>query len=111
MSTGPTLFSFLEKCFYSFIYISTMVFNYTQTKMTHLSEPQPNMSSIREGCNSLGKTFLTSLVGNLWATGGFLVNSDSVEGGPINFPLLLLEGNVILPMTPKANCAVVAFQS
>ena len=28
-------------------------------------------ASIGEGSNSLRKTFLTSLVGNLWATGGF----------------------------------------
>ena len=82
-----------------------MLFNYTQMKMTHLSQPQPNTSSIGEGCNSLGKTFLTSLVGNLWATGGFRVNLYSGEGGLISFPLLLLEGSAILPMTPKANCA------
>ena len=49
--------------------------------MTHLSQPQPNMSSIGEGCDSLGKTIRTSLVGNLWATDGFRVNSYSGEGG------------------------------
>ena len=49
--------------------------------MTQLSPPQPNMSSIGEGCDSLGKTFLASLGGNLWATGGFWVNSFSGEGG------------------------------
>ena len=81
-----------------------MLFNYTQMKMRHLSQPQPNTSSIGEECDSLGKTFLTSLVGNLWATGGFRVNSYSGEGGLISFPLLLLEGNAILPMTPKAGC-------
>ena len=40
----------------------------------------------------------------IWATGGFRVNSNSGEGGLISFPLLLLEGNAILPMTPKAGC-------
>ena len=73
-------------------------------KMTHLSQPQPNMSSIGEGCKSLGKTFLTSLVGNFWATGGFRVNLYSGEGGLTSFPLLLLKGNAILPMTPKEDC-------
>ena len=62
------------------------------------------MSSIGEVCDRLGKTFLTSLVGNHWATGGLLVNSSSVKGGLIIFPLFLLEGNAILPMTPKADC-------
>ena len=73
-------------------------------KMTHLSQPQTIMSSIKEGCDSLGKTFLTSLVGNLWDTGKFLVNSYSGEGGLTRFPLVLLEGNAILLMTPKADC-------
>ena len=72
--------------------------------MTHLSQHQPDMSSIGEGCNSLGNTFLTSLVGNLWTTGGFRVDSYSGEGGPISFALLLLEGKAILRMTPKADC-------
>ena len=66
---------FGKKCFYSIIYISTLLFNYTQMKIAHLSRPQPNMSSIGEGCNSLGKTSLTSLVGSHWATGGLRVNS------------------------------------
>ena len=78
-----------------------MLCNYTQMKMTHLYQPQPNMSSIGEGCDSLGKTFLTSLVSNLWATGGFRMNSYS---GEVSFPVLLLEGNAILPMTPRADC-------
>ena len=74
-------------------------------KMTYVSQPQPNRSFIEEGCNSHGKTILKSLVGNLWDTGRLLVNSCSVEGGLIRFPLLLLEGNAILPMTLKADCA------
>ena len=41
---------------------------------------------------------------NPWATGGLWVKSTIGEGGLISFPLLLLEGNVILPMTPKAGC-------
>ena len=72
--------------------------------MAHLSQTPPNMSSIGEVCDSLGKTFLASLVGNRRATGRLWVNSSSVKGGLINFPLFLLEGNAILPMTPKADC-------
>ena len=64
-------------------------------KMAHVSQTPPNMSSIREVCDSLGKTFLTSLVGNHRATGGLLVNSSSVKGGLKNFTLFLLKGNVI----------------
>ena len=63
------------------------------------------MSSIEEVCDSLGKIFLTSLVGNHRATSGLRVSSSSVNGGFINFPLLLLEENAILPSTPKAGCA------
>ena len=73
-------------------------------KMAHLYQTPPNMSSIGEFCDRLGKTFLTSLVGNLWDTGKFLVNSYSGEGGLTRFPLVLLEGNAILLMTPKADC-------
>ena len=36
-------------------------------KMAHLSRTSPNMSSIGEVCNRLGKTFLASIVGNHWA--------------------------------------------
>ena len=54
------------------------------------------------GCDSLGKTFLTPLVGNLWSTGGFWVNSG--EGGLIS-SLFSLEGNAILPMKPQADFA------
>ena len=57
------------------------------------------MSSIGEGCISLGKTFVISLVGNILATGGLRVNSYSCAGGLIRFPLLPLEGNAIMPMT------------
>ena len=72
--------------------------------MIHLSKTQPNMSSIGAVCDSLGKTFLTLLLGSLGATGGLWVNSSSVKGRLIIFPLFLLEGNAILPMTPKADC-------
>ena len=34
------------------------------------------------------------------------MNSSLGEGGLISFPLLLLEGNAILPMTPKAACVL-----
>ena len=63
------------------------------------------MSSIREVCDRLGKTFLTSIAGNHWATGGLQVNSYSVKGGLILSPVFLLEGNAILPMTPKVDYA------
>ena len=62
------------------------------------------MSSIGEVYISLGITFLKSHVGNHRATGGLRVNSSSVKGGLINFPLFLLEGNAILSMTSKADC-------
>ena len=44
-------------------------------KMANLSPTSPNIGSIGELCNRLSKTFLTSLVGNHWATGGLRVNS------------------------------------
>ena len=94
------LFFLREKCFYSYINISTMIFNYTQMKMAQTS---PNMSSIGELCDRLGETSLTSLVVNHWATGVLRVNSYS--GRLIIFPLFLLGGIAILPMTPKADCA------
>ena len=78
--------------------------------MVHLSQTSPNMSSIEEVCDRLSKTFLMSLVGNHWATGGLRVNSSSVKGGLIIFSLFLLEGNAILPMTPKADCVVHMFR-
>ena len=73
-------------------------------KMAHLSQTPPNMSSIGAVCVSLGKTFLTSLVGNYWATDGLRVNSSPVKGEFIIFPLFLLEENAILPMTARADC-------
>ena len=45
--------------------------------MENLSLPLTNMSSIGEVCDRLGKTFLTSLVGNHWPTGGLQVNLTS----------------------------------
>ena len=75
-------------------------------KIAHLSQPQPNMSLIGEGCDSLGKTSLTSIVGNHWATGGLQVNTSSVKGGFISFALFLQEENAILPMTDKAGCGL-----
>ena len=68
-------------------------------KMAHLSQTAPNMSSIGEVCDSLKKTFLTSLVGNHRATGGLWVNSSSVKGGHINFPFFLLKGKGIKWLT------------
>ena len=79
-------------------------FIYTDMKMAHLSRTSPNISSIGKVCNMLGKTFLMSLACNNWATDGLRVNYSSVKGGFIFFPLFLLEGNAILPMTLKADC-------
>ena len=87
--------------FLIYLHFNNVLFNYTHMKMTHWSQPQPNMSSIREGCNSLGKTFLTSLVGKHWATGALWVNLYSV-----NKRLIRIEGNVILPTTPMAGCDI-----
>ena len=50
-----------ENFFVTYIHISTLVFNYTQMKMTHLSH-LPNMNSIREVGDSFGTTSLTSQV-------------------------------------------------
>ena len=74
--------------------------------MVHLSQTPINMKSIGAVCDSLGKTFLTSLVGSLGAAGGLLVNSSQVKGELIIYPLFLLEGNAILPMTHKAGCGL-----
>ena len=49
-------------------------------KMTYLSQPPPNMNSIREVCDTLGTESLTSFVGNHWATGWLRVNSTSCKG-------------------------------
>ena len=68
-------FFFLEKCFYFYIYILTIFLNYTPMKMVHLPGTSPNMSSILNVYNRLGKTFLTSLISNHWATGGLWVNT------------------------------------
>ena len=73
-------------------------------KIKQFSQPQLNMSSIGEGCDSLGKTSLSSLVGNHWATGRLRVKSSSVKGGLIDFPLLLPDDNAIFPMTANACC-------
>ena len=74
-------------------------------KMAQISWTSPNMSSIGEVCDRLGTTFLMSFVSNHWASGGLRVNSYSVKGSLIISPLFLLEGNLILSMTPKADCA------
>ena len=45
-------------------------------KMALLSQTPLNMSSIGAVCDSLGKTSVTSLVGNYWATDGLLEDPD-----------------------------------
>ena len=42
--------------------------------MANMSPTSPSMSSFGEACNRLGKTFLTSLVGDDWASGRLQVN-------------------------------------
>ena len=74
-------------------------------KSACLSWPQLNMSAIVEGCHSLRKTSLMSLVGNHWAAGRLRVNSSSVKEKLISFPLFLLEETAILPMSAMAGCA------
>ena len=62
------------------------------------------MSLNEVGYDSLRKIFLTSLVAKHWATGGLRVNSSSVKGRLIGFPLFLLEENTIKLMTAMAGC-------
>ena len=62
-------------------------------KMAYLFQTPPYTNSNGAVCDSLGKTSLTSLAGNYWAT-EFLI-----------FPLFLLKENAILPMTARADCA------
>ena len=62
------------------------------------------MSSIGKVCCTLGKTFLSLLVDNHWATGRLRLNSSPVKVKLIIFPLFLSEGNAILPIPPKAVC-------
>ena len=99
------LFFLLENCFYSYLYISTLQSNYTHIKMTHLSQPPPDMSSIGEVCDSLGTDQQSCFGGNRWATGRLRVNSTSVKVRLRSFPLSLPKGNAMLPMTPKAGCS------
>ena len=76
--------------------------------MINLSQTPSNMSSIGAVCDSLGKTFLKLLLGNLGATDGLRVNSSPVKGELIIFPLFLLEENAILPMTARADCDILS---
>ena len=70
--------------------------------MADLSRTSPNMNSIREVCDRLGKTFLMSLVRNHWATGGLQVNSTTDCN--ISFVPAQGEYNIADP-TLKADCA------
>ena len=97
---------FWENCFYSYIYISTLLFYYIHIMIVHLSQTPQNMSSIGALCDRLGKTFLTFLLCNLGATGGLRVNSSPVKVKLIIFHLFLPEGNTILPMTAKEACDI-----
>ena len=91
---------FWENWFYSYIYISTLLFYYIHMMMIHLFQTPPNMSSIGAVYDSLGKTFLSLLIANLGATGGLQVNSSPVKVKLIIFPLFLPEG------TGKSVCVL-----
>ena len=69
-------------------------------KMANLSLTSLDMSSIREVCDKLGKTFVTSLVDNHLATGGLRVNWTP----DYNLYFVPACGNTILPITRKADC-------
>ena len=97
---------FWENCFYSNIYISTLLFYYIHIMVIHLCQTPPNMSSFGAVCDRLGKTFLLLLVDNLGATVGLRVNSSPVKVKLIIFPLFQPERNTILPMTAKEVCAL-----
>ena len=72
--------------------------------MTNLSQPEPNISWIGEGCDTVGMSSLPSPTDNQWATAGFLVNSSPVKPGIRRNPLFLFNWNTILPMTPPEDC-------
>ena len=95
---------FWENCFYSYIYITTLLFYYIHMMIVHLPQTTQNMSSIGALCDRLGNTFLRFLLCNLGATVGFRVNSSPVKVKPTIFPLFLPEGRAILPMTAKEAC-------
>ena len=65
----PNLSLLYENWFCLYIYISSLLFHYTQIKMTHLSWPPPNMSTVRQVCNGLRTGWLSSFVGSFRATG------------------------------------------
>ena len=73
-------------------YISTMLLNYTF--ILDFTKYESKKFAIN----------LASLAGNHWATSGLRVNSSLLKGGLIIFPLFLIDGNTILPMTAKADC-------
>ena len=75
-------------------------------KLVYLSQTSSNKSKIGEFSDRLGTDGLSLYGRNHWATGDLQVNSYSGEGGLISFPFFLVEGNAILPMTPRAGCAV-----
>ena len=60
---------FWKNCFWSYIYISTLLFIYNQMKMDNL------FNLIREACNIFQTQAVPPFVGNLWAT-GWLFLSD-----------------------------------
>ena len=91
MNIFYTLFFLKENYFYSYIYISTLLFYYTQMKMTFLSRPPPNMNSIREVC----KGSLTLFFENHRATGclrPYDLIWPRVKGEVISDPLFAYTG-------------------
>ena len=78
-----------------------ILFYYIHMMMINLSQTPPNMSSIEAVCDSLGKTSVTSLVGNYWATGGLRVNSSPVKGKFISSPFTRDEFTRSPPVAPR----------
>ena len=91
---------------YSYIYISILSSNCTQMQMANLFTLGPNISQIREVCDTHDTTSLTSLVDNQWSTAGLRVHSSFLKAGIRCNPLFLLKGITILPSTPYAGYVV-----
>ena len=59
----------LENCLYSFIHISTLLFDYTKMKMINLAPSPESMYLIKEPCGIVKTPAITAFVRNPWATG------------------------------------------
>ena len=86
-------------------------------KVTHVSRPPPNLNSIWEVCESLGRTSLTSFGGNHWATGWlatlcWTTLGWNARGGravvharhPAVIVVKLIYSDFNVPIAPWLNC-------